>query len=711
MLKFGFYQSYQGYAPAGTFWSPLLVVILLFSVLMSPSPVQAEEQEKRYLVVLDLQNENSDLSDSELNYFSEVMRNNTGKYCAGFLQMDKDNIKVILEGFGREFAKCADGTCVVDIGRRLKADVVASGTVYKLPAGYRIILTLHEMKDARRLKTLEVTSVTRDGIEEALKANVGELYAPLAKYGPGGALNPGIVINGAILYDLDSYTPEVFDNKITDQKGFLIVETDPPGATVSIEGVERGAAPFGDEFMVGRYVVDARLDDYYHISRELVQLTEKGARVSLKMVPAFGTLKVESRPSEADVLINDKSVGKTPFADERFKSGQYRIEVRKGQYKTQSRDIQVSDGKIVSEVFELKADFGNLEVRSEPSGAMVWVDGKEVGRTPQLVKKLTTGDHSVRVVLDFYEPWTAVVAVEGEVTSTNTAKLKPDFGAIRLTTDPAGATVSLDGKDTKKVTPVDLSPIKAGTHMLTLDKEGYGRASQKVVVEKGRVAEISVGMTAKLGMLSVMSQYSDGTLCEGDLKIDGGSVGKTPWKGNVVAVSHVVEVQCGAGHATETVEVKHNQSKSLKMKVNVAGAPAVAKTVNAKDSKNKILPAKDVKAVRRISPWPWVTFGVGAAAIVTGGVLNVYADVDMNAAAGQDVTQAQAAAYVADSNTKNNAAIGMYAIGGAAVVAGLIWGIVDAVKVHKARAKSGARAAVSGLLLQGGGGIGIAGAF
>ncbi len=52
-------------------------------------------------------------------------------------------------------------------------------------------------------------------------------------------------------------------------------------------------------------------------------------------------------------------------------------------------------------------------VDSPPAGARVFVDGKMVGTTPMLLDAVAAGDHTVRLELDGFSPWTATSKVAG----------------------------------------------------------------------------------------------------------------------------------------------------------------------------------------------------------------------------------------------------------------------------------------------------------
>jgi RNA polymerase-interacting CarD/CdnL/TRCF family regulator len=98
-----------------------------------------------------------------------------------------------------------------------------------------------------------------------------------------------------------------------------------------------------------------------------------------------------------------------------------------------------------------------------------------------------------------------------------------------------------------------------------------------------------------------------------------------------------------------------------------------------------------VEPTAKVLPWPWVTAGAGGLAVIVGGVFTHYANkeqdkfdkVRMSAetGTGTDVYWAWAKPLleeIQDKKDRNDTASAvLYAIGGAAVVAGVVWGIVD----------------------------------
>ena len=133
-----------------------------------------------------------------------------------------------------------------------------------------------------------------------------------------------------------------------------------------------------------------------------------------------GSLVVMSEPVGAKVRINDKPMDSTtPLALKDIPAGLYRLEVELELYNTWHGNVDVKDGQMVEVRAQLETEPVALDVKSEPAGAVVRIDGKEVGTTPY--SGLVSGDkeHTVLIFADGYHPESQKVIVppggKGEV--------------------------------------------------------------------------------------------------------------------------------------------------------------------------------------------------------------------------------------------------------------------------------------------------------
>jgi hypothetical protein len=117
--------------------------------------------------------------------------------------------------------------------------------------------------------------------------------------------------------------------------------------------------------------------------------------------PATATLSVESSPAGAAVTIDGAPRGTTPVRLE-LSEGSHALDVTLAG-STRRVPLTLTAGTITAHSFEFAAPAAAatadaaVEVRSEPSGARVLVDGVPRGNTPIVVAGLTAGRHEVQV--------------------------------------------------------------------------------------------------------------------------------------------------------------------------------------------------------------------------------------------------------------------------------------------------------------------------
>lgn len=138
---------------------------------------------------------------------------------------------------------------------------------------------------------------------------------------------------------------------------------------------------------------------------------------------------------------------------------------------------------------EPAALLGTLSVDSTPPGAIVFVDDEERGTTPVVVPELTTGRHTVRLVLEGHETHTGTVEIRADETHDLTQPLTPvttgqegptETGRLTLTSTPT-ATVYLNGRELG-TTPLRNVEVPAGLIALELETPDGERHRRGVMV-------------------------------------------------------------------------------------------------------------------------------------------------------------------------------------------------------------------------------------
>jgi serine/threonine-protein kinase len=131
-----------------------------------------------------------------------------------------------------------------------------------------------------------------------------------------------------------------------------------------------------------------------------------------------------------------------------------------------------------------------LQIETEPPGARVSVDGKEVGITPLTVPSVAPGLRTVRIERDGYAPAALSLDVaQDAVLAPLRFSLTPTEARASIHSDPEGAAVTIDGRDAGR-TPLEDVRLSPGMHEVRV--EGAGRRPWRQRVEAKAGEPVSV---------------------------------------------------------------------------------------------------------------------------------------------------------------------------------------------------------------------------
>ena len=135
-------------------------------------------------------------------------------------------------------------------------------------------------------------------------------------------------------------------------------------------------------------------------------------------------------------------------------------------------------------------EVGELQVRSQPSGAAVWLANEQVGITPVLVTDVEAGAQQVTLRLDGYEPFTTTVDVAPQQRSEVNGQLTQRLGTLKILAKPWG-NIYIDGKLHKSEANIwYTAKLSPGNHQVRVEHPSLGKWEQVVVVtleEEGKV--------------------------------------------------------------------------------------------------------------------------------------------------------------------------------------------------------------------------------
>ena len=240
---------------------------------------------------------------------------------------------------------------------------------------------------------------------------------------------------------------------------------------------------------------------------------KKKATASPAIIP--GQLAIDSTPQGAQVQV-DGAAGAgyvTPFTLTNVQPGQHTITVSKPGYGSDSRTITVTAGNRATATVHLTQLMATLVVRSDPAGASVYVDGKDVGvKTPAQVS-LDKGQHVVLVRMSGYldetmngqftlgqtSNFSPTLRALGNTDSIHTvgkmSKLfghkgdNPGQGTVSIHTQPKGAQIAINQHMLDKNSPVDVM-LDPGNYEVDITMSGYAPLHKVINVDKGGKAVV-----------------------------------------------------------------------------------------------------------------------------------------------------------------------------------------------------------------------------
>ncbi len=127
---------------------------------------------------------------------------------------------------------------------------------------------------------------------------------------------------------------------------------------------------------------------------------------------------------------------------------------------------------------------GELAINSVPEGAQVQVDGRGAGLTPVALANLSPGQHLVVLSKAGYAVESRSVLVQGGTRAALAVSLGQLAAVAAIASEPPGAAIIIDGRDTGKVTPAKLV-VGQGNHSLVLRKAGYLQTSASMALNPG----------------------------------------------------------------------------------------------------------------------------------------------------------------------------------------------------------------------------------
>jgi tetratricopeptide (TPR) repeat protein len=235
-----------------------------------------------------------------------------------------------------------------------------------------------------------------------------------------------VQLNPQYAVSKEKVSPKVVDYFNSVKKalvGYLAVSSSPAGAKVSLNGDFLSLTDFFPlEVLAGEYTVEIAREGYRTETRTIsiapkatetlqVDLTRTLASAFVVTEPAGveiwldGQLRTTTSGTPGPELLETirakgldpaRASGRTELGN--LSLGSHNLELRKKCYETVKRQIEVPEARdYETEGIKLQDSLASLQLRSDPPGARIFLDGEAMGITPKDLDGVCSGKHRIEV--------------------------------------------------------------------------------------------------------------------------------------------------------------------------------------------------------------------------------------------------------------------------------------------------------------------------
>lgn len=342
-----------------------------------------------------------------------------------------------------------------------------------------------------------VLEVSEDGADVYIDNRwVGVSPFPVRRLTPAvhvvGASKPGFLQESKTIWVTSGETLHV-SLELKPLKGMLWVEVSEDSVLVEIDGMRIGLSPISPfQLVVGEHVLRVRKKRYQ--TKTMIVRVSSGdtTRARIELRPDHGVILVEVSEEDAEIYVDNRSMGIGPSLRWRLKPGVHVVGASKPGFLQESKTISIAAGDTIRISFELqmrRPPKGVLQVEVSEMGALVEIDGKRKGISPVDLFVVEAGTHVVVASKRGYFESRTRVRVTPRDTMLVALKLAPRPGIVLIKVSEASTQVYIDNKQVG-MSPVPAYELATGVHAIGVRKFGY--------IEEAKIIAVAPGDTVRV---------------------------------------------------------------------------------------------------------------------------------------------------------------------------------------------------------------------
>ncbi len=250
------------------------------------------------------------------------------------------------------------------------------------------------------------------------------------------------------------------------------VSTEPSGATIYRGEHRLGKSPMRLELIEGSHDLSMILDGYKAWDGTIIAVPNVDQTIpTIQLEPANARLLVNTIPRGANITVNGRYRGQSPVNLSLSPDINYEVGMSKAGYGVAARKIRLEAAASEEITVDLTARTGRVTVRSYPSDATVYVDGRARG-TGTVTLNLSSAPHRIEVRRQGYESYSR---------SMTPRPGYPQTVQIRLRSNEEIRQASIALTITSSEDQV-LRRVEAGSLVMGASRSEQGRRANEVLV-------------------------------------------------------------------------------------------------------------------------------------------------------------------------------------------------------------------------------------
>jgi len=185
--------------------------------------------------------------------------------------------------------------------------------------------------------------------------------------------------------------------------------------------------------------------------------------------------------------------------------GSYRAEIQLLGYNDKEIEFEIDDRIPMARDVDMISNSGTLLVQSVPSGATLYVDGRNEGITPKSIDRIEEGEREITLELPGFRPYKRKVLITPKQVARVDATLTALPGGLSIATLPSGARVYING-ELQGAAPVNLEDVAPGAYNVRVELRGHADIERVVQVTRGDAVVEEFRMVSNSGTLQIVTR-------------------------------------------------------------------------------------------------------------------------------------------------------------------------------------------------------------